>query len=81
MLEILSVIVLTVSSACGIIFMFVKSRQPKITYLSAEALDIKHKEIESIRLDSISRAYTQEDVDRANAQCDELYKLYKIRRK
>lgn len=51
----------------------------RITYLSPEALDIKHQEIEAIRLDSVSRAYTQEDIDNANATCDELYKNYKVK--
>ena len=51
----------------------------QITYLSPEALDIKHQEIESIRLDSLMRSYTQEDVDRANEQCDQLYSLYAVK--
>jgi hypothetical protein len=53
----------------------------RITYLSPEALDTKRQEIEAIRLDSISRAYTQEDIDRANEECDRLNGMYQLKRR
>ncbi len=55
--------------------------KPKeITYLSPEAFDMKMRELEAVRLDSIDRANSQEDIDNANATLDTLKSCYKIRR-
>jgi hypothetical protein len=61
--------------------LYARNYKPKqITYLSPEALNEKHIEIESIRLEALNKAYTQVDIDCANEDCDALYELYKLRR-
>lgn len=80
---IFSVIAFAVIAAAStaIIYCFLIYKPKQVTYLSPEALSNKRAEIESIRLDAIEKAYSQEDIDDANEKCDALYELYKLKRR
>lgn len=70
-----------IAGSGGTAYRLLTYKPKQITYLSPEALSDKRVQIESIRLEAIDKAYTQEDIDRANKDCDALYELYKLKRR